>query len=180
MLKRLKQDHKHIAMLLKILRNKHQRLLNGDFVNFNLVRDIVEYMQGYAEHSHHPMEDIIYEYYASKSAHSEQTSSRLLDEHKQLVEASASLMVSLNAILSDIIVAKEKLTTELDEYISLQTRHMEYEEHDVFPKLVAGLDDNDWRNINEMSVQKLVDDPLFSENDNQLFEELRRYIAETE
>lgn len=179
MLKRLQQDHRHIATLLKILRTKHIRLRDGDFVNFNLVRDIVEYMQGYAEHSHHPMEDLIYEYFSAKETGHE-TSSRLAQEHIKLAEASRSLMVSLNLILSDVVVAKDKLATELEEYVHTQALHMEYEESVVFPMLLAEMTEEDWQTIEELTVQKLIDDPLFSGNDNQLYEDLRQYIATAE
>lgn len=66
MLARLMHDHKHIGILLKILKTKHIKLAAGEGINYNLVRDIVEYMQSYAEHSHHPLEEVISEFYWNK------------------------------------------------------------------------------------------------------------------
>lgn len=178
MLKRLMRDHQHIAILLNILTNKNARLAEGEAVNFNLVRDIVEYMQGYAEHSHHPVEDITYHYYAQKM--SVPNSDQLRDEHERLAQVSGSLMYSLNMILSDIVVSREKLINDLANYIKLQLEHMQFEETEVFPHFAKALDASDWQKIEHLCHKKLVVDPLFSQNDNVIFEELRQYIVKSD
>ncbi|MCW3173412.1 hemerythrin domain-containing protein [Shewanella subflava] len=178
MLKRLKRDHQHIAILLDILNNKNSRLIEGEPVNFNLVRDIVEYMQGYAEHSHHPLEDITYHYYVKKM--SVPNSEQLRNEHDKLAQVSGSLMYSLNMILSDIVISREKLINDLANYIKLQVEHMQYEEQEIFPLFAKSLNDDDWHKVEQLCNKKLVDDPLFSENDNAIFDDLRAYIANVE
>lgn len=178
MLKRLMRDHQHITILLNILINKNTRLTEGEAVNFNLIRDIVEYMQGYAEHSHHPVEDIIYHYYAQKMSIS--NSEQLSDEHDKLAQVSGSLMYSLNMILSDIVISRDKLIKDLATYINLQVAHMQFEETEVFPHFAKTLDSGDWQKIELLCHKKLVDDPLFSQDDNVIFEELRQYIVKAE
>lgn len=126
MLARLHNDHKHIAILLNILKNKQQRLQHGEAVNFNLIRDIVEYMQSYAEHSHHPLEDLINEFYIQ--THPEEALEKQLgEEHHNLIESSTSLMSTLNLILSDVPVQNETLSQALKEYVEAQRNHMMYE-----------------------------------------------------
>lgn len=179
MLARLNHDHKHIAILLKILKVKQRRLAQGEMVNFNLIRDVVEYMQSYAEHSHHPLEDIIYSYYLTKTA---QTSGEdtLAAQHKSLVDASASLMASLNLILSDVVVSKEQLILDLKAYVTQQQDHMSYEETVIFPQWDKAIGPDDWREIQALCTLKLINDPLFSDDDNVVFEELREYITNDE
>jgi len=179
MLARLNSDHKHITILLNVLKVKYRKLAEGEAVNFNLIRDVVEYMQSYAEHSHHPLEDIIYNYYLEKVSQ-EDSPNKLADEHHQLIDASASLMATLNLILSDVVVSREQLVVDLKEYVALQERHMNYEDTVIFPLLAKEMDKNDWGNIQELCSLKLIDDPLFSDNDNALFEELRDYIKDDE
>ncbi|UJF23489.1 hemerythrin domain-containing protein [Shewanella sp. OMA3-2] len=178
MLKRLMRDHQHITILLNILTNKNARLAEGEAVNFNLIRDIVEYMQGYAEHSHHPVEDITYHYYAQKM--SIPNSDQLSDEHDKLAQVSGSLMYSLNMVLSDVVISRDKLINDLANYIHLQVGHMQFEETEIFPHLAKTLDSSDWQNIELLCQNKLVDDPLFSQDDNIIFEELRQYIVKAE
>ncbi len=179
MLARLMHDHKHIGILLKILKAKHIKLAAGEGINYNLVRDIVEYMQSYAEHSHHPLEEVISEFYWNKlgRAHINET---LTSEHKKLVDASASLMATLNLILSDVVVSKEQLVGDLESYVALQQSHMDFEESTVFPKWANVITESDWQTVVQMCDARLIDDPLFSESDNVLFEELKEYIEADE
>ncbi|MEC4727825.1 hemerythrin domain-containing protein [Shewanella sp. D64] len=175
MLARLNNDHKHIAILLNILKVKYGRLELGEAVNYNLIRDIVEYMQSYAEHSHHPLEDIINQYYMTKYS-SEVGNDKLLREHQKMIALSASLMTSLNLILSDVVVPKEQLVMDLKSYVTEQEGHMAYENSIIFPLWSKMTDEEDWKEIGQECYLKLVDDPLFNGNDNTLFEELREYI----
>ncbi|GIU51932.1 hemerythrin [Shewanella sairae] len=175
MLARLMHDHKHITILLKVLTDKHTKLAAGEAINYNVVRDIVEYMQSYAEHSHHPLEEVIDEFYRDKVG-SEQINQQLTDEHERLGKASSSLMATLNLILSDIVVSKEQLINDLISYVNLQETHMQFEETVVFPKWREVIADNEWQNVRKMCQARLVDDPLFNESDSALFEELREYL----
>ncbi|MBR9726676.1 hemerythrin domain-containing protein [Shewanella intestini] len=178
MLERLLRDHKHIAILLDILAKKQTKLADGEAINFSLVRDIVEYMQSYAEYSHHPLEDITFDFYLKKMGKGYH--SQLHDEHTRLAESSGALMYSLNMILSDVVIANDKLITDFKDYIELQRCHMEYEEREVFPLFETVLTSADWDSITSQSQQRLVDDPLFSGNALTSFEELKQYIQVSE
>ncbi|MGS0679582.1 hemerythrin domain-containing protein [Shewanella sp. 125m-7] len=179
MLERLMHDHKHIAVLLKVLKGKYTKLAAGEAINYNVVRDIVEYMQSYAEHSHHPLEEVISEFYWHKlgKAH---INEKLTSEHAKLGVASAALMTTLNLILNDIVVSKEQLVADLESYVRMLQVHMEFEESTVFPKWKEVITDDDWVLVAAMCDARLIDDPLFSDNDKALFEELRQYLATAE
>lgn len=179
MLSRLMRDHKHIVILLRILTKKRTMLENGDSVNFNLVRDIVEYMQSYAEHSHHPLEDVIYEYGAERLPEVARLG-RLSAEHQQLITSSGALMATLNLILSDVVVARDKLISDLSHYIAEQEEHMLFEERELFPLLAKHLNESDWQEIHQRCQISLKDDPLFADNDSQLFGELKSYLAQSD
>ncbi|CAM3507983.1 hemerythrin domain-containing protein [Shewanella pealeana] len=175
MLARLMHDHKHIAILLKVLKAKYTKLAAGEAINYNVVRDIVEYMQSYAEHSHHPLEEVISEFYWNKLGRSH-INEKLTSEHFKLGEASTSLMATLNLILNDIVVSKEQLVADLESYVRMQQSHMEYEESTVFPKWDEVITDEDWQKVAALCDARLIDDPLFSDSDKVLFEELREYL----
>ncbi|MBB1269223.1 hemerythrin domain-containing protein [Shewanella sp. SR44-3] len=183
MLKRLLQDHKHISILLDILVQKRLRLLAGSGVDFKVIRDIVEYMQVYAEHSHHPVEDIIFSHFVAKSVSLDNKlfdDMQLEDEHHKLIAASQNLMFSINLVLSDVVLSKDKLVADLSDYLTLQQQHMEYEEGRLFPLFEQHLSAVDWQEINQACQQKLIDDPLFSQTDDVLFESLREYFSNTD
>ncbi|ASF17324.1 hemerythrin domain-containing protein [Shewanella xiamenensis] len=174
MLKRLMHDHKHIAVLLNVLKNKQMKLVEGEAINFIVVRDIVEYMQGYAERSHHPVEDIIYAYYLAHKANDE--IDKLSAEHQVVTAASSALMNTLNLILSDIVVARDKLIADFAEYVDLQEKHMQMEEREIFPLLAKSLTEQDWKEIEQQCQASLIDDPLFLDREQQAFDDLRSYL----
>lgn len=178
MLKRLMHDHKHIAVLLNVLKNKQMKLSEGEAINFIVVRDIVEYMQGYAERCHHPVEDIIYAYYLAHKANG--AIDKLSAEHEVVIQVSAALMNTLNLILSDIVVAREKLIADFAEYVELQERHMQMEEREIFPLLAQHLTEQDWQVIEKECQDSLIDDPLFLDREQQEFDELRSYLNTSE
>lgn len=178
MLKRLTHDHKHIAVLLNVLKNKQMKLSEGEAINFIVVRDIVEYMQGYAERCHHPVEDIIYAYYLAHQANG--AIDKLSAEHEVLIQVSAALMNTLNLILSDIVVAREKLIADFAEYVELQERHMQMEEREIFPLLTLCFTAQDWQDIEKTCQDSLIDDPLFLDREQQEFDGLRTYLNSSE
>ena len=51
MLARIHTDHRHILILLDVLEGKAERLEQGEGVRLPLIRDIVDYLQTYADHS---------------------------------------------------------------------------------------------------------------------------------
>lgn len=180
MLKRLMHDHKHIAVLLNVLKNKQMKLAEGESINFIVVRDIVEYMQEYTERSHHPVEDIIYTYYLANKANDHDDVDKLSAEHELVIQTSAALMNTLNLILSDIVVAREKLIIDFAEYVALQEQHMQMEEREIFPLLAQHLTEQDWQVI-ELECQKsLIDDPLFLDREQKAFDDLRAYLKTSE
>jgi hypothetical protein len=57
---------------------------------------------------------------------------------------------------------------------------MQYEEREVFPNFVKALDNNDWQKINVLCQNRLIEDPLFNDNDKTIFEDLRTYIEHSD
>ncbi|SHH79955.1 hemerythrin domain-containing protein [Ferrimonas marina] len=180
MLARIHTDHAHIATLLALLDNKANRLALGQEVSLPLVRDVIDYLQRYADHSHHPMEDILYQYYLEKQGKGAETVHRLGQEHKVLAESTDQLMDTLNMILNDAVVPRERLIADLRDFAHQQRHHLEQEERYVLPVLEQELTEADWAILQQKVATKLIEDPLFSEGNDQEYEDLRAYLAELE
>ena len=163
MLKRLRQDHKNISVLVNILAINLSRLEEGLAVNYQAMGEVVEYMQSYAEHSHHPVEDIIYEFMLLKMPQLGY-SAQLANEHLALSQATEALNTSLKHILADIPVTTSRLQAQLQSYIALQRQHMQFEEQQVFPLLSVHLDESDWEMLADQCQTQLIDDPLFRDD----------------
>ncbi|MBY6188070.1 hemerythrin domain-containing protein [Marinobacter hydrocarbonoclasticus] len=181
MLARIHTDHAHISTLLSVLAGKAQRLKAGQEVNLSVVRDVVDYLQRYADQSHHPMEDILYQYYLDKVGDTQQGEvHRLAIEHGKLREATDQLFDTLNMILNDAVVPRERLIEDIEDFVALQRNHLEQEEVRVLPLLERSLGEQDWEQIHRLVASKLVDDPLFGETGDREFEDLRAYLMEAD
>lgn len=178
MLKRLKQDHKNISVLLNILAAQSSKLVAGESLNYRIIMDVLEYMQSYAEHSHHPVEDIVYRYLQQ---HSQLTtlSDRMAKEHEHLSRVTAEFHSTLSMVLADHPVSRETLQSQLESYVMQQRAHMQYEEEEVFPLAQQYIDEQGWDRIADM-CQQLTDDPLFSDKVGKECHELRALVRESE
>ncbi|MGI2257761.1 hemerythrin domain-containing protein [Shewanella sp. GXUN23E] len=179
MLRRLQLDHKNISVLLNILAAQSGQLATGGAVNYRVMMDVLDYMQSYAEHSHHPVEDIVYRRLAAQASLND-LSERLFEEHKQLTRITEAFHTTLNLVLNDNPVPIDRLKEELENYISMQRSHMRYEEEIIFPLLKQYLVEADWECLADECQQQLTDDPLFSDNIKRDCQELRSLIKGSE
>ncbi|MCL2913372.1 hemerythrin domain-containing protein [Shewanella corallii] len=178
MLKRLQQDHKNISVLLNILAKQSQQLVLAEPVNFRIMMDVIEYMLAYSEHSHHPVEDIVYRYYSDNTPQAE-LSDRMLSQHKALTESTESLHQILQQVLNDQPVTTELLQTELEQFIRQQRSHMQYEEEIVFPMLREHISEQGWEAVADLCQEMLIHDPLFSDKVSVECHRLRAMVSES-
>ncbi|WP_028110408.1 hemerythrin domain-containing protein [Ferrimonas futtsuensis] len=179
MLARIHTDHKHILTLLRVLSGKAKSLREGQEVNLTLIRDVVHYLMQYADHSHHPMEDILYRHYLDKTGREGEVS-QLEKEHQSLHVSTEELLDTLGMILNDAVVPREKLIHDVEAFVQMQINHLKYEEGKVLPLLEATFDEDDWKQVDRLVASKLVEDPLFGSASEQEFEDLRNYLADVE
>ncbi|GAA5190853.1 hemerythrin domain-containing protein [Ferrimonas gelatinilytica] len=178
LLERIHTDHKHISKLLNLLDKKAIRLEDGEAINLNFLRDVIDYLQRYADHSHHPMEDILYHYYLDKNGGSQGAIHRLEEEHAILREATDQLMDTLNMILNDAVVPRDRLIANIKDFAAMQRRHLAQEEEHVLPKLEKELTDEDWQKVEQRVSETLIKDPLFNNEKDSDYDELRAYLAD--
>ncbi|MCW8995343.1 MAG: hemerythrin domain-containing protein [Psychromonas sp.] len=172
MLSIIHNDHTNMSRLLKILRNKIELLEQDERVDFRLIKTIITYLRTYSDKYHHPMEDLIFDYYISHYVVSEAVSTRLPEEHKTIKKATIELDELLSMILLDAIVPKEQCIKKLQSFIELQSAHIAYEEQEILPLLKDSLSAEDWLKIKLHWQRKEYDDPLFGDNISEQYRKL--------
>ncbi|QIZ77530.1 hemerythrin domain-containing protein [Ferrimonas lipolytica] len=177
MLARIDTDHRHITSLLNLLADKIDRLEQGGAVQMTMLHDAVDYLHRYADHCHHPLEDILYQYYLDKTEQSEGDVHRLAQEHHNLADATNAILDTLRMILNDQVVPRERLIKDLQLFLTMQRDHLSYEDNVLLPKVAAALDEDDWSKLQVMVADKIQHDPLFSSSARD-YEDLRAYLAE--
>ena len=160
LMRRLGDDHRHIAVILDHLKNA----LTGpedDDVDWNLVRDMVGYLQEYPDMAHHPLEDQLFDRVLDKGLTPVERELIHLNmaQHVEIAGATAELAGDLDRILTDIVVPIERLHEDFRRYLDLQRIHMSNEDTHLYPLAQRLLNPEDW--VDLLGASMVHADPLF-------------------
>ena len=177
MLSLIEQDHKKVEQLLNVLTKQLAQLQSQQHsINYVLMGDIVNYLRNYIDRYHHPKEDLIYAYYLEYYVADAQMSNRLAFEHQRLNFISRQLAHSLSLIQLDSVTPVDEFSERLQEFISEQRAHIQFENSMVLPLIVKTFSPDDWCHIEHLWKHGDLQDAnayvLFSEVYNTLVERI--------
>jgi len=158
----LRRDHANFTRLLDLLEQELATLGEGGTPDFELMLDMVDYIENYPDMIHHPREDLIFSYYLERHDEKADAVKAMMREHRDLKAMTDELNEEIDGLLHDAIVPRERLARQLREFIRVQRRHLEREEADLFPLVERRLDPGDWERIEAVLPDK--DDPLFGKH----------------
>jgi hemerythrin-like domain-containing protein len=173
-LDKLHQEHINTAKLMDVLENQIKLFQENGYINFQLIRDITEYIISYPDLYHHPKEDHVFELLRHKDKEIETVINHLLEDHKTLTDSAINLTSLLNELKDNH--NPEKLIKPLQHYVDLTRAHMDIEETKVFPKAKELLTEDDWQQI-EAGFNN-VEDPLFGKVIHKQYENTFNSIIE--
>ena len=173
----LHQDHKNFAKLLNFLSEQLELVQNEGIPDFELLLDVVDYIESYPDLVHHPREDVIFARFLERHDGADaDIVEGLMEEHRQLKVLTASLRSSLEGILHDAPLERESLAQQLSAFLDQQWKHLNAEEASVFPMLDRVLTPQDWGAVaTELPDQA---DPLFGDNLQQQYQSLYERITD--
>ncbi|WP_028862232.1 hemerythrin domain-containing protein [Psychromonas aquimarina] len=172
MLAIIRNDHANINQLLSILRKKIIRLEQDEKIDYRLIKAMITYLREYSDKYHHPMEDLIYEYYLKYRVVPDEVANRLSREHKLISKATIELDELLDMILLDAIVPKEHCIKKLNDFVKFQSAHLAYEEQEVLPAIKESLSPDDWSTLQQQWLHDEYSDPLFGDTISDQYREL--------
>ena len=178
MLAIIHNDHINMSRLLKILKQKIELLKKDEKIDFRLVETIITYLRIYSDKYHHPLEDLIYDYYINNYGRASDAVSRLSEQHKGLKKVTVELDELLNMVLLDAVVPKEQCIEKLQNFVELQSAHLTYEEQEVLPLIKEALSPQDWIKVGLQWQHKDHEDPLFGDKVSQQYHKLASIIKQ--
>jgi len=178
MLAIIHDDHINMSRLLKILTQKIVLLKKDEKIDFRLLETIITYLRSYSDKYHHPLEDLIYDYYINHYGAASDTVSHLSEQHKELKKVTVELDELLNMVLLDAVVPKDQCTEKLQNFVDLQSAHLTYEEQEVLPLIKETLSPQDWTKIGQQWQHKDHEDPLFGDKVSQQYRKLADIIEQ--
>ena len=160
-IEKLHEDHENIATLLGLLKVQLTHLEKGEYVDMQILSDIMHYFTNYPDVHHHPHEEVIFDALKKKEINVADVIDEINSEHEQMAAESAEILDEVIQIQGNAIFSREEIVNRLSNYISIYYSHMTKEEDELFPLAKKILDESDWQEINKEIL--IEDDPLFGE-----------------
>jgi hemerythrin-like domain-containing protein len=137
----LREDHGNLRLLLDLLESESDSVTVDDEPDFELLHDIMHYMTVYSDAVHHPKEDLVYDLIRESDAGAAGSLERIEAEHQEIAKLGTVLRMDIDAVISGTAVTRQKLSSDLRDYVTRLRSHIRWEEDVMFPKaeqLAAG------------------------------------------
>ncbi len=168
-------EHVYFGHLLSLLRKELDVFHRGDRPNYELMQDILSYLRDYTDQYHHPREDEAFTRLARRCPDMDLSLVRLHQEHRVIAHAGQQLLDHINSILEGAIVPRAEVESALATYLVYYGNHIAKEEEDVLTRAAKELTPEDWKAVKNAAPAGR--DPLFGDNPEERYRELRRQIA---
>ncbi len=173
-MEQLKADHGNMSRLLATLEEQMDIVHDEERADFELMHDIMAYMTHYADHTHHPMEALVFQKLAGRDSNADGVVTQLDREHAGLAERGQRFMAMLRRVVDGALVERDVLENTGRDYIAFLKSHIEVEDSDAFPRAERALSDEDWEDV--ASSIEAHTDPVFGPVIADEFRSLYAYI----
>lgn len=168
-------EHKHFARLLDLLEQQVVAFHADDGPNYELMLDVVSYLRYYPDRLHHPREDVAFARLSERDPRLKPLVDQLQQEHRVIVAAGTELLAYLQQVVDDVVVERARVEAAAATYLVYYRRHLALEDRDLVPRAEKLLTPQDWEAV--VAAVPAGADPLFGENFEPRYRELRRQIA---
>ena len=179
---RLHREHRNIGALLGVLERTLDGLESESAApgDIGLIRDIMNYMIRFPDHTHHPMEDLMFERMRARglTPEMEHTIGKLLHEHASLARKGEALHRALLRLEDGARSESPALIAMGRDYVEFLRSHARTEEQTVFVEAESLLGDADWTEIEQAFEERT--DPVFGPLVDSEFKALYQHIKNTD
>lgn len=174
LLDRLQQDHKHLLLLLDLLEKLLDMFHSGTEPDYELICEMLEYMENYADQVHHPSEDLIFERLRTHADQHHSVLGVLMRQHEVLGELTRVFRQSLEGIVHEEVLRRDEVEAQGRDLVETMRNHLQLEEEEAFPLARDVLTEEDWKAIDAAASK--VADPMFGDRDPVRFRTLYRHL----
>ena len=168
-------EHRHFSRLLDLLERQVVAFHADNQPNFELMLDLVSYLRYFPDRYHHAREDIAFSRLAQRDPALKPMIERLMQEHRVIAAAGAELLKYLEQVVDDVVVERASVEAAAATYLVYYRRHLALEDRDIVPRAAQLLTPEDWEAV--VAAIPSGPDPLFGEDSDARYRELRRQIA---
>ena len=174
LLERLHEDHMHLTRLLDLLERLLDMFHEGTEPDYELICEMLEYMEQYADQLHHPTEELIFERMQTYEAGQQQILDVLINQHGVLGEINKQFRTSMEGIIHGEVLRRDLVEAHGRDLVETLRKHLDLEEKEAFPLAQELLTDDDWAELQEQSPK--ASDPVFGDRDRDRFQALYRHL----
>lgn len=175
-------DHININRLLILIEKNIHSVRKGQTADLKLMAESIEYIGYYADIYHHPLEDILYDYFKGRDPLLTSLINRCEKEHQELKQITTDVLSPLSQTLLDGLIPMERILESLEEFLERELNHINFEEGELFPMLELIATEEDWQAIAQQSWAKTCS--VFKEVDASdyvaLYEALEQNISQSD
>lgn len=175
LLEKLHDDHRNFIKLLKYIELQLECVRDCEVVDFDTLLIALKYMKDYSDVIHHPLENIMFNYFLDSYDLNRDDITHLMNEHKEMPELTKKIIYMLECVISEMPIERNQFCEHLSKYIDIQKQHLNYEESKVYPCLSSNMKEHDWQAI-DVGLNK-PDDPLFDQPADKSYQLLLSRVA---
>lgn len=175
----LRQDHRNMAMMLKLLERESNLIYEGGGTDFELLHDIMHYMTVYPDAVHHPKEDRLYAELRLVRPDLSSGFERITMDHRHIAELSLTLKNDIMSINSGSFIRRNTVVGNALRYVNTLRGHMQWEELDLFRRVDEMIAEGhcEINTANFMQSSDPVFGPEVSQNFGRLVGNIQEYAA---
>ena len=168
-------EHMRFASLLDFIEQQMSAFHEGKDLDYQLMYDVVFYLHHYADHYHHPREDVAFARLVKHDPGLRLPINRLLQEHRVLETAGETLLKYVDDILEDRVIQRATVEAAAATYLVYYRHHLAVEESEVLPHASRNLKPDDWAAV--AAAVPVAPDPLFGDDVGERYRELRKRMT---
>ena len=172
----LSREHANIARIINLLEEQLAVFRADRHPDYALMSDAMHYMIHYQDLFHHPKEDIVLGKLMTRDPVARPIIDELSHQHAELAEKGKHFLELLLSVESEEMITRAALESAGQQYIELLRSHIRKEESELFPRALAALHNDDWRDIDSQVTSQ--QDPIFGESVEQEYRVLYDYLKQ--
>jgi hemerythrin-like domain-containing protein len=174
LLERLDLEHRRLARLLDLLDKLLDGFREGAEPDYELICEMLKYMESYEDQVHHPTEDLIFRRVLERAGADQPVLSILMQQHRTLVELNRRFRQSLEGVVHEEVLRRDEVESQGRELVDTLRTHMVLEDSEAFPIVLQYLSPGDWEELAEVAPD--ANDPVFGTPDPARFRALYQHL----
>ncbi|MGO1396398.1 MAG: hemerythrin domain-containing protein [Halomonas sp.] len=133
MLNQLRLDHANMARLLHVLQLKQKTLVLGERPNFQLMREVVDYILSYMDGFSTPLERVCVERLHTLAPEHVALTEQMANDYRELKPRLQRLSNDIDMILMDNVLPMDRFADDLKNYLEAHRAYLRHEREGLFP-----------------------------------------------